>query len=71
MTEQRLAGVLRHLPEGVTEIYLHPAISGVFDGATPGYRYAEELAALTAPSVKALARAAGTRSGGFSDFGAA
>jgi len=71
MTEQRVAGVLRHLPEGMTEIYVHPAISGAFDGATPGYLYAEELAALTASGVKALARAAGARMGGFSDFAAA
>ena len=68
MTEERVAGVLRHLPEGLTEIYVHPAISDAFEGATPGYRYTEELAALTAPAVKALARAAGTRTGGFSDF---
>src|SRR5206468_2692505 len=44
MTEQRIAGVLADLPNGITEIYLHPA-TGAFAGAQRGYRYAEELAA--------------------------
>jgi chitin disaccharide deacetylase len=68
MIEPRMAGLLRHLPDGMTEIYAHPATSGSFEGATPNYRYAEELAALTAPTVLAAARASGTRLGGFADF---
>jgi hopanoid biosynthesis associated protein HpnK len=68
MTESRLAGILKNLPEGLSEIYLHPATSGGFDGAAPGYRYADELSALTAASVKAAAVASGARQGGFSDF---
>jgi hopanoid biosynthesis associated protein HpnK len=68
MTESRVAGILRHLPEGVTEIYSHPAISSAFVGSTSGYRYADELAALVAPGVVALARATGARLGGFSDL---
>lgn len=66
MTTERLAGLLAHLPAGVTEIYAHPATTGGFEGAAPGYRYADELAALTAPAVKAAA--AGVRRGGFSDL---
>src|SRR5205085_7094532 len=46
MTENRLTGLLAKLPEGVTEIYTHPATEGDFAGAAPGYRYADELAAL-------------------------
>lgn len=52
-TADRLAAVLPRLPAGVTEIYLHPATAGGFPGAAPGYRYAEELAALTDPRVRA------------------
>ncbi|TCZ57269.1 hopanoid biosynthesis-associated protein HpnK [Roseicella aquatilis] len=54
-TADRLAAVLPRLPSGVTEIYLHPATAGGFPGAAPGYRYAEELAALTDPRVRAAA----------------
>ena len=68
MTEQRVAGVLRNLPDGLTEIYCHPAIADSFPGAEPGYRYADELAALTAPAVMDALRASGARRGGFSDF---
>jgi len=68
MTEQRMAGVLRHLPDGLTEIYSHPATSPGFAGAASGYRYADELAALTAPNVRHLLLATGACSGGFTDF---
>lgn len=68
MTETRVAGILRHLPEGLSEVYLHPATSDRFDGAAPGYRYAEEFAALTAPAVVAAARQRDIKLGGFADF---
>jgi hopanoid biosynthesis associated protein HpnK len=54
-TADRLAGILPRLPAGVTEVYLHPATAGGFPGAAPGYRYAEELAALLDPRVRAAA----------------
>jgi len=44
MTHSRLQGLIAHLPEGVTEIYTHPATSSGFAGGAPGYRYHEELA---------------------------
>ena len=69
MTEQRLNGLLRHLPEGLTEIYGHPATRAGFPGANRAYRYAEELAALTAPAAAQLLRESGARHGGFADFG--
>jgi hopanoid biosynthesis associated protein HpnK len=69
MTEARLAGVIRQLPQGVSEIYLHPA-TGTYPGAAPGYRYAGELQALLAPEVGALCRDPGLRLGGFGDFAA-
>jgi hopanoid biosynthesis associated protein HpnK len=67
MTEQRVAGLLAHLPDGLTEIYTHPATSNSFPGAVPGYRYADELAALVAPRISAAAKAAGIRLTGYSD----
>ena len=68
MTEQRIAGLLQHLPDGLTEIYSHPATADRFVGSASGYRYADELAALTAPGIKDLLRTTGARSGGFADF---
>jgi hopanoid biosynthesis associated protein HpnK len=70
MTEQRTAGVLKNLPNGITEIYFHPATVDTFDGAASGYRYVEELAALIAPGMKELVRVTGARTGGFSDCAA-
>jgi hopanoid biosynthesis associated protein HpnK len=67
MTAARLAGLVRQLPEGVSEIYLHPA-TGTYPGAARGYRYAEELQALTAPQVLAACREPSLRLGGFADF---
>ncbi len=41
MTSERLGGLIRRLPKGLSEIYMHPAIDGDFDGAAPGYYYAD------------------------------
>ena len=68
MTPSRLSGLLRRLPAGCTEIYLHPATAGGFEGHAPGYRYADELAALTAPAAIAAARRPDVALGGYSDF---
>jgi hopanoid biosynthesis associated protein HpnK len=68
MTTPRLSGLVRALPPGLSEIYLHPATRGAFPGAAPGYRYEEELAALISDeSRRALADTAIVR-GGFVDF---
>jgi hopanoid biosynthesis associated protein HpnK len=67
MTRDRLAGLLRNLPNGLSEIYLHPA-TGPFAGAAPGYHYREELAALMAPEIVAACRDSSLRLGGFGDF---
>jgi hopanoid biosynthesis associated protein HpnK len=66
MSTTRLLGLLKHLPEGRSEIYLHPATADDFAGHAPGYRYAQELAALIAPDVIAAAR--DLRLGGYADF---
>ena len=67
MTADRLAGLIAHLPDGLSEIYMHPA-TGPYPGSAPGYQYEGELAALTDPSMPALLAAGGIRTGGFADF---
>ncbi len=68
MTQQRLAALLSRLPSGLVEIYLHPATANTFFGAAPGYRYAEEFAALCDGACIAAARASGYPIGGYADF---
>jgi hopanoid biosynthesis associated protein HpnK len=67
MTRDRLRGLIAHLPTGVSEIYLHPA-TGPYPGCAPGYRYREELEALTSPKVAAACRERALQLGGFADF---
>jgi len=67
MNEDRLRGLLARLPEGVTEIYTHPATAGGFEGSAPDYRYKEELAALIAPGTRDALVTSGARFGGFAD----
>jgi chitin disaccharide deacetylase len=62
-TADRLAALLPRLPAGTTEIYLHPAARDGFAGGAPGYRHAEELAALLDPRVRAAC--AGIATGGY------
>lgn len=52
-TADRLAALLPLLPPGITEVYLHPATRDGFAGGAPGYRHAEELAALLDPRARA------------------
>jgi hopanoid biosynthesis associated protein HpnK len=68
MHAARLRGLIGNLPSRLSEIYLHPASGGGFKGAATGYRYADELAALTDRHVVASADDSGIRLGGFSDF---
>jgi hopanoid biosynthesis associated protein HpnK len=68
MNAARLAGLIGHLPAGLTEIYLHPATGGGFEGAAPGYRYADELQALLDPQVMELVADPEIKRGGFVDF---
>ena len=67
MTEGRLSALIRHLPHGLSEIYLHPA-TGPFTGSAPGYRYREEFDALMAADVAAACRDPDLKLGGFGDF---
>ena len=65
MDEARVLEILAQLPEGVTEIYLHPATR---DGLTPTmrtYRHRDELEALLSARVRAAVSASGAAIGGF------
>jgi hopanoid biosynthesis associated protein HpnK len=67
MTAERLAALIRRLPAGLVEIYLHPAVTNTFAGAAPGYRYAEEFAALCDGDCVAAVRRSGYSLGGYTD----
>jgi chitin disaccharide deacetylase len=67
-TTDRLLGLLRHLPEGVVEIYMHPATEDRFCGSTDGYRYSDELKALCASEVLTQIRHSRLESTGYSDL---
>jgi chitin disaccharide deacetylase len=68
MTSQRLRGAIANLPDGLTEIYLHPAVRDTFPGAARSYRYRQEFEALLDSNVKAAASDSAIRLGGFADF---
>ena len=55
MTSDRLLRLAPRLPEGVSEIYFHPAKRrcGLLDRLMPAYAHEEELAALCNPAVRA------------------
>ncbi|MGH8302851.1 MAG: hopanoid biosynthesis-associated protein HpnK [Steroidobacteraceae bacterium] len=67
MVEARLLEALQSLPDGVTEIYLHPAVESgtAIAPSMSGYRHADELAALLSPRVRAAVAACGAQTGGF------
>jgi chitin disaccharide deacetylase len=73
MVEERVLRLVLHLPQGVSEIYFHPATkrSGTLAAAMPGYRHEEELAAIVSPAVKSLVAGLGIGLIGYSDLAAA
>ena len=68
MSADRVEGLVQRLPSGLSELYLHPATRGGFEGAARGYDYAGELAALVSARVKAAVAESGARLGGYSDL---
>ena len=61
----RMMAAIESLGDGVTELYCHPATSDTYPGSAPGYRYREELAALTAPQTRAAVIASRAGQGNF------
>lgn len=68
VTADRLAALIPLLPPGITEIYSHPATSDTYPGHYPGYRYADELAALIDPRVVGAVAGSGARLARFADL---
>jgi hopanoid biosynthesis associated protein HpnK len=67
----RMRAAVGDLGEGLTEIYCHPATADSWPGQAPGYRYRDELAALTDPAVARTLAERGVRCGTFAQFAAA
>ncbi len=67
MDASRVLRLLERLPEGLTEIYFHPATrpDPEIERALPGYRCRDELEALVSPEVRGAIRRAGARLTGF------
>ena len=65
MTADRLAAAVARLPEGLSEIYLHPATRDDYPGHGPAYRHRDELAALCDPAMRQHIAAANVRLGSF------
>jgi chitin disaccharide deacetylase len=72
LDEAAMLSALGSLPRrGLGELYLHPALRSGVPGGGPGYRHADELAALVSPRVRQARdrlRARGFRFGGFADL---
>ena len=70
MDESALLAVLKNPPQGVLEIYSHPATEGdaPITPAMRDYRHVDELAALCSPRVAQAIEAAGAMRGGFADM---
>jgi hopanoid biosynthesis associated protein HpnK len=73
MTEDRVLGLLPHLPEGISELYFHPATetTPALRADLPGYRPTEELAALVSPGVRRRIEELGIRLTSYADLAAA
>jgi len=65
---QRLRGLIANLPDGLTEIYAHPATDDAYPGHAPGYAYRAELAALIDPLARAAISHDIIERGCFADF---
>lgn len=70
VTAARVAALIPHLPDGVSEIYFHPAtaLTPKLARTMPTYRHADELAALLSPEVKRLVAAHGIARTSFTDL---
>jgi hypothetical protein len=69
MDEATMLEILGRLPQGLTEIYLHPAAASgkTIAASMAAYRHSDELAALLSPRVNATLRATGVKLGGYCD----
>jgi hopanoid biosynthesis associated protein HpnK len=72
MVEDRILKLIPHLPDGVSEIYCHPAAERTPSllAAMPCYRHREELAALLSPLLRSRIAEFGIRLVSYSDLSA-
>lgn len=68
MDTRRMAALIAGLPDGVTELYTHPAISDNFPGSAVGYRYRDEFEALISSQARAAVESKAVTLGGYADF---
>jgi hopanoid biosynthesis associated protein HpnK len=70
MTEDRLLRLIPHLPDGLSEIYFHPATGRdpTLDTLMPSYEHTAELAALLSPALRCAIEEAGVMRTSFSDI---
>jgi hypothetical protein len=70
MEETLVTRLVRHLPEGVSEIYFHLATRRCpeIERTMPGYRHEQELRALLSPRVRDALQAAGAERIAFVDL---
>jgi hopanoid biosynthesis associated protein HpnK len=70
MTAQQVERLIRQLPDGISELYFHPATgrSPELDRSMPGYQHEGELAALLSPAVAQALRDSRALCGRFSDL---
>jgi hopanoid biosynthesis associated protein HpnK len=68
MTPEKVAAFLRELPEGVSEVYVHPATHTWPQAFPPDYDFAGEFASLIDPQSIALANASGIRRISFTEL---
>jgi len=68
MDLDRICAAAVALPEGLSELYLHPATCDEFDGHGPAYRHREEYEGLLDPAARAALAQRGARLGSFTDF---
>ncbi|MBI4061596.1 MAG: hopanoid biosynthesis-associated protein HpnK [Elusimicrobia bacterium] len=69
MVESAWLRLIPQLPDGLTEVYCHPAVAtvGALKESMPEYRHAEELAALLSPRVREALERSGARRVAFSE----
>lgn len=68
MNAARMRALIARLPDGLTEIYTHPATDDHYPGHAPGYGYRDELAALIDPLAHEALLRERIRQGSFTDF---
>jgi chitin disaccharide deacetylase len=66
-TAERMRAALAALPDGLTEVYTHPA-TGPYPGSAPSYDYSGELAALIDPLAAEAVSGVGAAHGDFRTF---